>query len=50
MLSNQDISRAMQIKLNSVLPQMPEFVAGIRRAPDRGFCLSREQTVIVRIQ
>lgn len=46
MVSNIDISEAMTIKLNDELPKMPEFVEGIRRAPDRGFDLTPEQTEI----
>jgi len=45
--SNQDIAQAMTIKLDfEQLPEMPEFAAGIRRAPDRGFSLTPEQTKI----
>jgi urocanate hydratase len=36
----------MTIKLEDELPAMPAFVEGIRRAPDRGFRLSRSQTEI----
>ena len=43
MVTNQDVSTAMTIKLDGKLPSMPEFVEGIRRAPDRGFRLSKEQ-------
>ncbi len=43
-MNNSDISRAMTIKLDGELPGMPEFQPGIRRAPDRGFRLSRAQT------
>jgi len=43
MVSNAEIARAMRITLGADLPQMPEFVPGIRRAPDRGFRLSRKQ-------
>ncbi|EHQ91764.1 urocanate hydratase [Desulfosporosinus youngiae] len=46
MISNNNISQAMTIKLDSKLPEMPEFVEGIRRAPDRGYSLSVEQTKI----
>jgi len=46
MISNYDISQAMTIKLESELPEMPEFVEGIRRAPDRGFSLTPDQTKI----
>ena len=46
MLSNSDIARAMRISLDEDLPAPPPFVPGIRRAPDRGFRLSRQQTEI----
>jgi len=41
-----DISATMTVKLNNELPRMPEFAAGIRRAPDRGFRLTQRQTEI----
>ena len=44
MLTNNEISNAMPIRLDGPLPDMPEFRPGIRRAPDRGFRLSRSQT------
>ncbi|ABW18141.1 urocanate hydratase [Alkaliphilus oremlandii] len=44
MINNIDISNAMTIKLDNILPEMPPFVEGIRRAPDRGFKLTKEQT------
>lgn len=44
MLNCYDISKAMEIKLDSELPEMPKFEEGIRRAPSRGFHLSKEQT------
>lgn len=34
----------MRIKLDDVLPDMPKFEPGIRRALDRGFRLTKEQT------
>ncbi len=43
---NDSIARAMTIKLPSELPEYPAFQEGIRRAPDRGFCLTKEQTKI----
>ncbi|MBC2721116.1 urocanate hydratase [Desulfosporosinus sp.] len=46
MISNYDISQAMTVKLDSELPEMQEFVEGIRRAPDRGYSLSLNQTKI----
>ncbi|MGB9791844.1 MAG: urocanate hydratase, partial [Thermacetogeniaceae bacterium] len=44
MITNLDISKAMTIKLDNELPEMPEFEPGIRRAPSRGFRLNKEQT------
>ncbi|MBB6217557.1 urocanate hydratase [Anaerosolibacter carboniphilus] len=44
MITNYDISQAMTIKLDSVLPEYPKFIEGIRRAPDRGFKLTPAQT------
>ena len=46
MLDNKTISDAMTIKLDNQLPEYPEFVEGVRRAPDRGFRLTKEQTKI----
>ena len=46
MLANTDIAAAMKIRLDGPLPPGPEFQAGIRRAPDRGFRLSRSQTSV----
>jgi urocanate hydratase len=46
MIPNIDIAEAMTIKLDNVLPEMPKFQEGIRRAPDRGFRLSQSQTEI----
>lgn len=43
MINNLDISKAMTIKLEDNLPEMPKFIEGIRRAPDRGFTLTKEQ-------
>ena len=40
------VSDAMTIKLDDELPDMPGFVPGIRRAPNRGFRLNRGQTEI----
>ncbi|MGB9666052.1 MAG: urocanate hydratase [Candidatus Cryosericum sp.] len=45
-MSNIDASNAMTIKLDDELPEMPEFVDGVRRAPARDFRLSKEQTKI----
>lgn len=46
MVSNFDVSQAMTIKLDNTLPEMPKFVEGIRRAPDRGFTLTPAQAEI----
>ncbi|MCT8976767.1 urocanate hydratase [Clostridium sp. CX1] len=46
MVNNIDIREAMTIKLDEVLPDMPPFVEGIRRAPNRGFNLTKAQTEI----
>ncbi len=46
MFDNATIAGAMTIKLDGELPEMPEFVPGIRRAPSRGFNLTPEQTKI----
>ncbi|MGL4730676.1 MAG: urocanate hydratase [Clostridium sp.] len=40
MLENFNIEDAMVIRLDDELPKMPNFVEGIRRAPDRGFDLN----------
>jgi len=47
MIQNKEISESMTIKLEEVfddLPDMPEFVKGIRRAPKRDFNLSQKDT------
>ncbi len=46
MLTNKEISEAMTIQLDPGLPEMPAIVEGIRRAPNRGFRLSRAQTEV----
>jgi len=46
MLTNRQISEAMRIRSESALPPMPPFSPDIRRAPDRGFRLSRAQTEV----
>ena len=48
MLNNIDIANAMTIKLSNELPEMPEFVPGIRRAPNRGFRLSTMNKIALR--
>jgi len=47
MTTNEDITRAMSVKLEDIctqLPPKPSFVEGIRRAPKRHFTLSRADT------
>ncbi|MBU1566760.1 MAG: urocanate hydratase [Proteobacteria bacterium] len=44
MKSNAEIAEAMKVRLDDELPEKEEFLSGIRRAPDRGFRLSRSQT------
>ncbi|XCY66086.1 hypothetical protein ABG807_11330 [Streptococcus iniae] len=44
--SEADISAAMTVKLDDVLPEKTVFQEGIRRAPDRGFRLSQAQTEV----
>ena len=36
----------MRITLSNQLPEYPTFVEGIRRAPDRGYTLTPEKTVV----
>jgi len=45
-VNNLEIFNSMTVKLDPVLPKMPEFQAGIRRAPKREFTLTEEQTVL----
>jgi len=42
-MSNSKISGAMKIKLDSVLPEYPKFVDGIRRAPRREMDLNKQE-------
>ncbi len=44
MLKNSEIGAAMKIRLDPCFFEMPEFSPGVRRAPSRGFNLSRQQT------
>jgi len=44
MVGNKAIERSMSIKLSGSLPEYPEFVEGIRRAPDRGYSLDDADT------
>ncbi|MDF2633335.1 MAG: urocanate hydratase [Pelosinus sp.] len=46
MIDNKGINCAMTIKLDSVLPEPPVFKKGVRRAPDRGFRLTIEQSKV----
>ncbi len=42
-MNNLDISNAMTIKLDAVLPRYPEFIAEIRRAPKREMNLNKQE-------
>ena len=44
MFTNRQISEAMKFRPDGALPSMPAFATDVRRAPDRGFRLSRAQT------
>ncbi|TCO76402.1 urocanate hydratase [Marinisporobacter balticus] len=44
MLSNLDVSKAMKVKLDSVLPEYPKFDPKYRRAPKRAFTLTKDET------
>ena len=44
MLTNSKVAEAMTIRLDEGLPERHAFQDGIRRAPDRGFRLSQNQT------
>ncbi len=46
MLNNNSIAEAMQVKLDTTLPEYPKFQDGIRRAPNRGFRLTQAQAEI----
>ena len=46
MLKNEEIRGAMTIQLGNEYQDYPEFAEGIRRAPDRGFRLTKAQTRI----
>lgn len=42
-MDNLNIEKAVTIALDDSLPSYPDFQEGIRRAPDRGFRLTKEQ-------
>ena len=46
MLDNKTLEGAMKIRLDNEYPDYPEFQEGIRRAPDRGFRLTKAQTKV----
>lgn len=46
MFTNEKIANAMRIKLDDILPEYPEFQAGIRRAPKREADLSEQEIEI----
>lgn len=43
---NAEVAQAMTIKLDNVLPEPPVFKEGVRRAANRGFRLTPEQTKV----
>ncbi|SFH92240.1 urocanate hydratase [Tindallia magadiensis] len=46
MFDRKEIGNAMTIKLEGPLPEAKPFLEGIRRAPDRGFKLTKAQTEV----
>ncbi|BHH86154.1 urocanate hydratase [Desulforhopalus sp. 52FAK] len=46
MITNEQVCGAMKLRVTDVLPRKKTFQQDIRRAPDRGFRLSRSQTKI----
>ncbi len=49
MIKNEDISKAMSIRLEDIfdaLPDRPQFVQGIRRAPKRNFTLTPKEAIL----
>ncbi len=46
MIANAEIGTSMKIHLDDTLPEKKDFRNELRRAPDRGFRLSKEQTVV----
>jgi len=46
MLTNLDISKAMTVKLDAVLPPAPTFEPGIRRAPKRELTLTKTEIAL----
>ncbi len=45
-MTNLDVAQAMTVKLDPVLPPKKEFLPGIRRAPDRGLNLTKNEMII----
>lgn len=45
-VTNKEIDCTMQIKLDAVLPEPAAFKEGVRRAPVRGFRLTRDQSKV----
>ncbi|HRV71175.1 MAG TPA: urocanate hydratase [Thermovirgaceae bacterium] len=46
MKNNNIVEKAMKIRLDPDLPEMPAFDPSIRRAPDRGYRLTADQTLV----
>lgn len=45
-VTNLELESGMKIRLDDELPPYPPFVPGVRRAPSRGYRLSREQASV----
>jgi len=45
-INNMNISKAMTMKLDNKLPEFPEFVKGIRRAPKREMNLNKKEIAL----
>ena len=43
-MNNAKIYESMSIKLDNILPEETIFENGIRRAPDRGYTLTKKET------
>ncbi|NLB20094.1 MAG: hypothetical protein GX829_04515, partial [Clostridium sp.] len=46
MVTNIDIKNAMQIRLNDELPEYPDLLEGVRRAPRREANLRKEEKAL----
>lgn len=46
MSANSPLSADIRLDLGGGLPPMPDFIPGIRRAPNRGFTLNKDETAL----